>query len=489
MERVVPPIHGPDHAPGGPDPIPALALWPLKVFRDDIPNATGDGRFIFEVDESLDGHHLSKAEAFNSTAGLGDTTIQLRLVGVGDMLSTPITITATDKNSRDALTQPVVDPTNDLVAWGDHIAVDLDAASGYGLGVYLYFFAGADVVTGITGEPGPQGPTGATGAPGADGSDGSDGATGPQGPQGDPGGVVAWQGEWDSGTTYSADDSVSHDGSSYVAITGSLAVEPGVTGGWETSWQLLAGGSASVIASSVTLTDGGGFYTGTEVETALQEVGTDITALEARDASDVPIVDAGTFYTGTEVETALQEIGTDVVALQARDASDVPIVDAGNFFAGTDVEAALQELGAGGGGGTGTSVDINQAAHGFDVGDVLTFDGSDYVLAQADSLVNAQVVGIVSSVIPPDDFTVTLVGYVTGLTGLTAGVEYYLDESTPGALTATEPTANGEVSKPLLLAVTTTSGYFFNFRALEIPFGGGGGGGVGGKLTLYVLAR
>jgi hypothetical protein len=108
------------------------------------------------------------------------------------------------------------------------------------------------------------------------------------------------------------------------------------------------------------------------------------------------------------------------------------------------------------------------------------FDGANYVLAQADSMADSQAVGIVSEVVPPDDFTLTVIGYIEGMSGLTAGVVYFLSESVAGALTSTEPSGAGEVSKPLFIADTTTSGWFFNWRGLELPFGGAAGTGPTG---------
>lgn len=114
---------------------------------------------------------------------------------------------------------------------------------------------------------------------------------------------------------------------------------------------------------------------------------------------------------------------------------------------------------------------ITQSSHGFVVGDVLRYTGSAYAKAQADSTTNAEVVGIVSVATDSSHFAMTSGGRVTGLSGLTAGSVYFLDPSTAGALTATEPTATGQISKPLLVADATTSGYFFNYRGLVV--GGG----------------
>ena len=72
---------------------------------------------------------------------------------------------------------------------------------------------------------------------------------GVEGEQGPPGGIVDWEGEWSSSTSYVADDAVSHNGSSYVAIASSTNVEPGVTAGWETKWMVLAEASVAVMRS------------------------------------------------------------------------------------------------------------------------------------------------------------------------------------------------------------------------------------------------
>jgi hypothetical protein len=57
------------------------------------------------------------------------------------------------------------------------------------------------------------------------------------------------------------------------------------------------------------------------------------------------------------------------------------------------------------------------------------------------------------------------------MTSLTAGSVYFLSPSTAGAITATEPTTEGQISKPVFVADSTTSGYFFNFRGSEVGAG------------------
>lgn len=118
-------------------------------------------------------------------------------------------------------------------------------------------------------------------------------------------------------------------------------------------------------------------------------------------------------------------------------------------------------------------MDIAQAGHGLAVGDVVRLDGTDYIKAQANSEANAEAVGIVSEVADVDNFTLCVGGYISTLSGLTAGSVYYLDDDTAGLLTLTEPPDVGDVSKPLLIADTTTSGWIFNMRGFINSSGGG----------------
>ena len=113
---------------------------------------------------------------------------------------------------------------------------------------------------------------------------------------------------------------------------------------------------------------------------------------------------------------------------------------------------------------------ISQTSHGFSVGDVLRYDSSasSYVKAQANSTANAEVVGIVSQVVDSDNFKLLTHGYISGLSGLTAGTVYFLSDNTAGLLTDTEPTSEGSITKPLLVAISSTEGIFINYRGVEI---------------------
>jgi hypothetical protein len=72
-------------------------------------------------------------------------------------------------------------------------------------------------------------------------------------------------------------------------------------------------------------------------------------------------------------------------------------------------------------------------------------------------------------VIDANNFTLHIGGRITGLSGLamTFGI-YFLSDTVAGTLTLTEPTTVGAISKPLLIADSSTSGYFYNFRGTDI---------------------
>jgi hypothetical protein len=122
--------------------------------------------------------------------------------------------------------------------------------------------------------------------------------------------------------------------------------------------------------------------------------------------------------------------------------------------------------GGGGGGGSATSITviINQPANGFTVGQVVWNNAGTFQLALADNPVDAEVIGMVTSVIDANNFNLLVSGQVTALTGLTPGGVYWLSDVTSGLLTLTQPTAIGHISKPLMIATSATVGFFYNFR-------------------------
>ena len=122
--------------------------------------------------------------------------------------------------------------------------------------------------------------------------------------------------------------------------------------------------------------------------------------------------------------------------------------------------------GSGGGSGSALTLSVTQVAHGFSVQQAVYLSGTTtYSLAIASSAVTAESVGIVSSVTNANTFVISLPGsYVTGLSGLTSQTVYWLSDQTPGLITSTQPTTIGSIQKPLLIADSTTSGFFVNTR-------------------------
>ena len=105
-----------------------------------------------------------------------------------------------------------------------------------------------------------------------------------------------------------------------------------------------------------------------------------------------------------------------------------------------------------------------ETTHGFAVGEAIGHDGSNYFQAQADALSTTRAIGIVKGVPTTSSFRLTYAGPITGLSGLTPGALYYVDPDTPGAITATEPTADGDFSAPILLAISATEGIVLPWR-------------------------
>jgi hypothetical protein len=107
-----------------------------------------------------------------------------------------------------------------------------------------------------------------------------------------------------------------------------------------------------------------------------------------------------------------------------------------------------------------------QSNHGLAIGNVVRLDsGWNYVKAIADSLANANAVGFVYSVDDVNTFTVITQGRVGGFSGLTVGVPYYLSANVAGNIVATEPVAQGKVSKMMLVPDTPNTGWIVNTRS------------------------
>ena len=114
----------------------------VKCVADTIGPSVGNGITHVTIPSTLNGKNLQSAQAHVYTAGTGSlTTVQLHNLTDGqDMLSTPITIDASEKDSSTAAT-PSVTGSYTGVSTADVIRIDVDvvASSTLGLEVRMVF--------------------------------------------------------------------------------------------------------------------------------------------------------------------------------------------------------------------------------------------------------------------------------------------------------------------------------------------------------------
>jgi hypothetical protein len=132
--------------PKGTGVIQAKTTVQLTAFSPTADTATGDGKVGLRIPAELDGMNLVAVAACVTTAGTtGTTDVQIRRVRSAtpaDMLSTKITIDSTEVDTSTAATAAVINGTNDDVATGDQIYIDVDAVSttkAKGLFVHMTF--------------------------------------------------------------------------------------------------------------------------------------------------------------------------------------------------------------------------------------------------------------------------------------------------------------------------------------------------------------
>ena len=117
----------------------------LKVIAEADALSAGDGQIHFIVPAEINGMNLIDAQAAVFTASSsGDVSVMIsNSTDSTDMLSTVITIDASETTSFTAATPSVVDTNYDDVATGDSISVDVDGAGTgvTGLDVILSFEA------------------------------------------------------------------------------------------------------------------------------------------------------------------------------------------------------------------------------------------------------------------------------------------------------------------------------------------------------------
>lgn len=197
--------------------------------------------------------------------------------------------------------------------------------------------------------------------------------------------------------------------------------------------------------------------------------------------TSVPVISIAEDYAGQD---SITTVGTIDAGTWEGDKVEVPFGGTGNTSAtpyslitgGATGTAPLHSIGTGnygeilfslGNGDYPTWVNtqtvlgivVSQVGHGFDVGDVIRCTGANtYALAQADSAINAEAIGIVNRVYDVNNFSFQYAGeLVEVIDGLTAADVYFLSPSVAGGYTNVVPTDAGQVVKPLFVALSATT--------------------------------
>lgn len=172
-----------------------------------------------------------------------------------------------------------------------------------------------------------------------------------------------------------------------------------------------------------------------------------------------------------------KEIGDSGVKRSDLNTSDTNDAVIAKVIAGENIQIASTGIDSGTGDVTINSVPpsskmkITQAAHLLSVGNIVKVDINGlYKKAQANNAANAEVVGYVDQVIDANTFYLVTQGIVTGgVPTADPGTVIYLNPSVAGGMVMLEPTAVGQISKPIGVILEEESKMLFvNMRGYEI---------------------
>ena len=125
-------------------------------------------------------------------------------------------------------------------------------------------------------------------------------------------------------------------------------------------------------------------------------------------------------------------------------------------------------------GANATTVSITYS-NSFTAGQAIYRITGGYALGQANSVSAADILGVVTSS-TGTAFTYVANGYATGFTGLVDAANYYLSETTAGALTTNPPSAVGMVIKPVLIAIGSTAAQIVEYPGAQVQPAGSNSG-------------
>lgn len=325
--------------------------------------------------------------------------------------------------------------------------------------------------TGNTGNTGVAGATGATGA-GTTGATGPQGATGSTGPAGSPGGATGATGV--AGSPGGATGATGTPGSTGATGPPGGGATIGYT--FSTTTTDADPGAGNLRLNNATQSSASEMFVD-----LLDNLGSDVTAvIDDFDLSTNSNRGYLRLFSATDGTKWIIFRVTGVQIVSGYRKIDVAVVDSSSSspFADTDaVYISFSPSGDAATSGTGDvvvpfTVAVTQTSHGFVVGDWLRHNGTNYSKAQADTASNARVAGVVVEVVDANHFVLQNGGYTSVLSGLTAGTAYYLSPTSAGAMTVTEPTAEDQISKPVFLSDSTTSGWVSIGRGLYVQQSG-----------------
>lgn len=138
----------------------------------------------------------------------------------------------------------------------------------------------------------------------------------------------------------------------------------------------------------------------------------------------------------------------------------------GNIFFCTSATTGGANWSSGGGGGS-SSYAVT-ASNSFTIGQVIAFNGTNYVLAEADNVTDAEVVGIIQTA-TSSAFTFIASGFLLWTShGFTTGQVLFLSPTVAGGLQNSAPVTVGQVSKPIGIALDSNNLRIFDYRAISV---------------------